>query len=412
MSALHYVWIFSIVGALLFWLAGYLMARGRGSRDRTAAANLQQKLAAQEQQAAALTEERDRLQQECIVTGGQMDAVKDERDNLEQQNLDQHNRMAAIEGERDAMRQDRDALEMELEGMRQESAGYGSRVTATEEERDRLKQQLVQNQNELMQHKKVLQGAQAEREQLKTNLAQQQARLSSADQELGQAAAEIQQLREELSDFANRSDTREVQEVTETGTNVRAALIQSEEKRRNLRELLEVSESHQARYAARLKKNEASLAEAHQELGGLQVDLMRAKEKLQAAVGEVKLKTARITKLESEVSQGGGAADGMGELDTTPGGTGMPLTKKTLSLLLERTRDLTNELKQSQAVNKKHENEAKRRVKLEQLLTAMKTRLESTEEKVVELGQERDRLLAQARQNTDKRTLPGGFDGP
>ena len=405
MSALHGVWIASIVGALLFWLAGYLMARGRGSRAESAATDYQQRLAAQEQQVAAITAERDRFQQESTVLGGQMDAVKDERDNLEQQNLDQHNRMAAIESDRDAMRQDRDALQMELDALRQESAGYGSRVSATEDERDRLKQ-------DLLQHKKVLQAAKEERAQLKTNLAHLQARLNQADNELGQAAAEITTLREELSDFANRSDTREVQEVTETGTNVRAALLQSEEKARNLAELLQVSEHHQARYAARLKKTENSLAEAHQELGGLQVDLMRAKEKLQAALGEVKLKTARISKLEGELSQGGGGDDTLGELDTTPGGTGMPLTKKTLSLLLERTRDLTDELKQTQSENKKLENEAKRRIKLEQLLTAMKARLESTEEKVVELGQERDRLLAQTRQRSDKQTIPGGFDGP
>ena len=395
MSALHGVWITSIVGALLFWLAGYLMARGRGSKAERASVDLQQRLAAQDQETAAIKAERDQLAQEVAVLGGQADSVKDERDRLEQQTLDQHNRLAAVEEEREALRQ--------------ETTGITSRIVAAESERDQLRLQMAQL-------KKVLHASKDEREQLKSELKHMEARTRSAEEEALHVTAELTRVRQELSEFSSQRETREVQGVqgvqedTQVGTNVRAALLQSEEKRRNLLEQLQRSESFEASLAQRLKKNENSLAEAHQEIGSLQVDLMRAKEKLQAARSEVKLKTSRMTKLETELRQSGG--DGMGELETTPGGTGMPLTKKTLSLLLERTRSLQNDLKAAHEATKKLDNEGKRRVKLEQLLTAMKARLESTEERLQEVEKDRDRLVARARTMDDKRTLPGGFDGP
>ena len=388
MSALHGVWITSIVGALLFWLAGYLMARGRGSRSEKQAAELQNRLAAQDQATAALQAERDSLAQEVAVIGGQTDSVKDERDELEQKTLNQHNRLAAVEEEREALRQ--------------EIAGFSGRMVATEAERDDLRREVVQL-------KKVLHASNEERTQLKSEVSHMEARASAAEQEGHQLTGELTRIRTELAELSNNRETREVQEITQTGTNVRAALLQSEEMRRTLQKQLQRSESFEATLAARVKKSENSLAEAHQEIGALQVDLHRAKEKLQAAVGEVKLKSSRMAKLESELRQTGG---GIGELETTPGGTGMPLTKKTLSLLLERTRSLQNDLKVAQDVNKKLEKEAKRRVKLEQLLTAMKARLESTEAQVLEIEKERDRLLAKARTMADKSTLPGGFDGP
>ena len=392
MSALHGVWITSIVGALLFWLAGYLMARGRGSKAEHTSADLQQRLAAQGQETAALTAERDQLAQELAVLGGQADSVKDERDRLEKQTLDQHNRLATVEEEREALRQ--------------ETTGFTSRIVAAESERDQLRQEMVQL-------KKVLYASKDEREQLKSELTHMKVRARSAEEEALQVTAELTRVRQELSEFSSQRETREVQEVTEdtqVGTNLRAALLQSEEKRRNLLEQLQRSESFEANLAQRLKKNENSLAEAHQEIGALQVDLLRGKEKLQAAVSEVKLKTSRMAKLEAELRQASGG--GMGELETTPGGTGMPLTRKTLSLLLERTRALQTDLKAANEANKKLDSEAKRRVKLEQLLTAMKARLVSTEERLQEIETDRDRLVARARAMADKRTLPGGFDGP
>jgi len=385
MTALHGVWITSVLGAILFWLAGYLLARGRASKGSGA---LEQRLAQQAGQLDAAQQEQARLEQELASQAGKLGEVSSARDTLAR--------------EVDAAQQKISAAEEQQEGYRQEAAGVTSKVISLETERDQLRQEVDQLNS-------VLSSSMKERDEFKTALSQAKQDLAYVQGKAMAAEQEVEKVRAELSEFSSRSDTREVEEITETGANVRAALLQSEEKRRSLHQALLQSQTYQNNLSARVKKHEDALAEAHQEIGSLQVELARAKEELQAARSEVTLKSNRLAKLERNMTQGDSQ---MGELDTTPGGTGMPLSKKTLSILLERTRSLQAELNEKKEQLRNLETETQRQTKLEQLLSAMKSRLDATENRVMSLEQERDRLTARLRTMGEKRTLPGGFDGP